>query len=173
MKKRRAFCFILLFLIFLPGIFAQTTGNMTSSQFDTSTFPQWARDLRRGEIIAFGAFPFAYFFANFSFDTYRWSNNGWDRRYAPWPIKGAAAIEQSQSEKFKVIGIAAGGACLIALVDYGIVRYKRSQKEKESRSLPAGTPIIIRTPLSAQSGRDNPVDINPAIDNTVPETESP
>jgi len=168
MKYRPAFCIILLFFVFLHGIPAQSgSSGMTSTEFDMSSFPQWTRDLRRGEIIAFGSFPFAYFFANFSFDTYRWANNGWDTRFAPWPIKGAGAVEQSQDEKFKVIGIAAGGAVLIALIDYGIVRYKRSQKEKEIRSLPAGTPIIVRTPLGAKEQDSN------TGDGAASETESP
>ena len=162
-QKSSGFFLILLLFFSLPGLQAQPYST-ESNQFDTSDFPQWAKDLRRAEIIAFGSFPFTYFFSNFAYDTYRWSNNGWDTRYAPWPIKGAGAIEQNKDEKLKVIGIAAGGAVLIALIDYSIVRYKRNQKE--SRSLPAGTPIIVRTPLNGEE-TDKELDI------PEPSTESP
>ena len=154
--KRRA---LLLFLVFisLSGLPAQSTladpaatasdPAMTSSQFDMTGFSQWAKDLRRGEIIAFGSFPFAYFFINFGLDSYRFATHSWDRKYAPWPLDSAASVEKTQDEKIMTLGIAAGSAVLFALVDYGIMRYKRSLKEKESRKLPAGTPIIIRKPL--------------------------
>ena len=151
MKKNQVFLLALLFLILLSKLCAQTTSttdpDMVSSQFDTTDFSQWAKDLRRAEIIAFGSFPFAYFFSNFIYDSYRWSNNGWDTRYAPWPITSAGGVGQTPDEKIMTLGIAAGGAILIALVDYGIMRYKRNKLERENSNLPEGTPIIIRTPL--------------------------
>jgi len=158
MREKRVYTFLLLlFFITLPVLHAQTSTSptatasdpsMISTQFDMTGFPQWARDLRRGEIIAFGSFPFAYFLTNFSYDSYRWATNSWNTQYAPWPIKSAAAIEPSQNEKLGVIGIAAGVAVVIALVDYGIVRYKRHRQENDINNLPAGTPIIISRPLS-------------------------
>jgi len=155
MKKSQGF-YVVLFFVFLSclpaSLSAQTSSTdpvMASTHFDTSGFPLWARDLRRAEIIAFGSFPFAYFFANFAYDTYRWANNGWDTRYAPWPIASAGSIEQTQDEKIMTLGIAAGGAILIALIDYGIMRYKRHRLEKEAAKLPEGTPIIIKRPLYA------------------------
>lgn len=129
----------------------QNDPNMVSAQFDMTGFPQWSKDLRRGEIVAFGSFPFAYFFANFGVDVYRSASNNWDSRYAPWPFTGAGAIDKTQDDKFFTIGAAVGGAVLIALVDYGIARYKRNRLERETRNLPDGTPIIIRKPLSAEN----------------------
>jgi hypothetical protein len=121
--------------------------KLISIQFDMTGFPQWAKDLRRGEIIAFGSFPFAYFFTNFFYDTYRCATNGWDTRYAPWPVKSSDAVEKTQQEQFVALGIAAGGAVLIAVADHIIVRYKRNKALEEIRHLPEGTPIIIRRPL--------------------------
>jgi hypothetical protein len=153
MKRNKAPFFFLILLIFiLPVMLPAQTGltddnPMASSSFDMSGFPQWARDLRRGEIIAFGAFPFMYFFSNFGFDIYRMVSHDWDRLYAPWPLKPAGAIDQTQEEKIRVLGIAAGGAIVLAFVDYGIQRHKRNRLAREIRSMPDGTPIIIRTPL--------------------------
>jgi hypothetical protein len=146
---RNLFVF-LFFLAALSCLNAQSSISQPALQathFDTSEFPQWAKDLRRGEIVAFGSFPFAFFFATISIDLYRSATHGWDRRYAPWPAKPAGAIEMTQDEQFLTLGLAAGGAVVIALTDYAIVRYKRSKAEQRSRDLPAGTPIIIRKPL--------------------------
>jgi len=162
MKKTRVL-FAVLLVVSFAGLPAQTTttsdSEMTSTHFDMTDFPLWARDLRRAEIIAFGSFPFAYFFSNFAFDTYRWSQNGWDRRFAPWPITSAGGMEQTQSEKLITLGIAAGGAVLIALIDYGIVRLKRNRLEREAARLPEGTPVIIQKPLYAEEA-DEPAPIS-------------
>jgi len=152
MKKMRFFffLFVLLFFVSLFNAWSQTTtadAGMASTQFDMSGFPLWAKDLRRGEIVAFGSFPFMYFFANFGYDTYRWSNNGNDMRYAPWPFNSAGTVGKTKDEKIITLGIAAGGSILVALIDYGIMRYKRSLLEKEKSSLPGGSPVITRRPL--------------------------
>jgi len=150
MKKSKLLFLILPLFVSLLPLQAQTSASdpsMTSTQFDTTGFPQWAKDARRYEIVAFGSFPFAYFFTNFAVDSIRCASNGWDTSYAPWPFTGPAAADKTQNEKFMTIGFAVGGALVIALVDYGIELYKRNKKEMEIRNLPGGTPIIIRSPL--------------------------
>jgi len=158
MKRFKTLVFFLVLLCFASSfaLYAQSSSAAGSTGFDMTGFPLWAKDLRRGEIVAFGSFPFAYFFATFGFDTYRFFNNGFDTRYAPWPFTSSAAIEQTQNEKFLTLGIAAGGAIVIALVDYAIVRYKRSKEQSEQRNLPEGTPIIIRRPLYGDEDDTSP-----------------
>ena len=150
MIKKTA-CFLLFILLFSMFPSLIHTEDMGSSYFDMSEFPLWARDLRRGEIIAFGAFPFAYFFTNFGYDSYRWSNNSWDNRYAPWPFNTAGTIEKTHEDKIAVIGIAAGLAIVIALVDYGIMRSRRARLERQRLEIPIEAPIIIRTPLNEET----------------------
>ncbi|MDR1058760.1 MAG: hypothetical protein LBL43_04355 [Treponema sp.] len=133
-----------------------TTPPQESTRFDTAEFPQWARDLRRGEIIAIGVFPFVLLLTAISVDTYRFQSHGWNRQYAPWPIKSAGAVERDKSENIRVISIAAAGAAAIALADYAIVRIKRYKRQKEMERLPSGTPIIIQKPLSEQAGDAEP-----------------
>jgi hypothetical protein len=149
MKKcfslNRAWLFLVaIFIFFSP---ANAKAQTSSSGFDMTGFPQWAKDLRRGEIVAFGTFPFAYLFTNLTVDTIRYASHDWDRRYAPWPIKSTGSIDLSQKEEFRNLGIAAGSAVLIAVIDHLIVRHKRNKAEEQIRNLPAGTPIIIRKPL--------------------------
>jgi len=156
MNKRPGLFF--LFLFSLSILWAQTSvidPSGTSTQFDMSPFPQWAKELRRAEIIAFGSFPFMYFFANFGMDTYRWIryggfNWGEGRQYAPWPINSAGSKDKTDSEKIATIAIAAGGSVLIALIDFGIERHKRKVKERAYLEYPEGTPIIIRKPINPE-----------------------
>jgi len=148
MKKAAALS--LLFFISLYALQAQTEfehGMGEAVHFDMTGFPQWSRDLRRASIVAFGAFPFMYLFSAFSFDSYRFATHDWDRRYAPWPFTAPGGAGHSQSERFRVLGIAAGSAVFISIIDHGIVRHRRNRLAQEARALAPGTPIIIRTPL--------------------------
>ncbi|MCL2129608.1 MAG: hypothetical protein FWH35_04550 [Treponema sp.] len=151
-KKHLLLLFLLIFSFSL--IQAQTTQDvpLTSTQFDMTGFPQWTRDLRRAEIIAFGSFPFTYFFTSFGVDIYRSATHEWDRRYAPWPFEGAGSIGKTHQQKLRTIGIAAGCSILIALIDYGIVQHKRRVKARQSLEYPEGTPIIVR---SGENAGDN------------------
>ncbi|MDR2760040.1 MAG: hypothetical protein LBB78_11750 [Spirochaetaceae bacterium] len=151
-KINRVFGVALFFVFFSLNIavHAQTSSSSTtimpSVEFDTSAFPQWAKDLRRAEIVAFGSFPFTILLASFTTDTIRFANNNWDTRYAPWPIRSAGGIEMDSKQRVITIGAAAAGSILISLADYFIVRYKRNKAEKERLNLPDGSPIIIRRP---------------------------
>jgi hypothetical protein len=141
---------------------AQTSGNAIS--FDLSGTPQWASDLRRAEIVAFGSLPFTFFYTSFTMDTIRFAQNGWnDMRYAPWPFKAAGAEEVTRNDQLLTIGIAAGASVLIAVIDHLIVRSQRNKRAQEAINLQPGTPIIIRQPIT---------DEEEEADTTLPEKES-
>ncbi|MDR0314275.1 MAG: hypothetical protein LBI14_11860 [Treponema sp.] len=135
--------FAVLISLAFPAI-AQTSG--TSFGLDLSGTPLWVRDLRRAEIVAFGSFPFTFFFTSFTMDSIRLVSHNWDGRYAPWPFRAAGAIDMTRNEKMLTLGIAAGTSILIALIDYLIVRSQRNKRNQEILSMPPGTPIIIRRP---------------------------
>ena len=121
--KRPMFFLLLLFFVSSSGLWAQSDSTGTSTYFDMSGFPLWAKDLRRWEIIAVGSFPILYL----------WVNN------IPWPI--------GVKEQTRVLQVTAGGAVLLAFVDYGIMLFKRNRLKRESQGLQEGAPVIIRTPL--------------------------
>lgn len=150
--KKTLLCLMLLISVMLPPLYAQTTPPPQSGYFDMTGFPQWTRDLRRGSIIAFGVFPFTYLLSSISVDTYRWASSEgglrWDnRQYAPWPLTSAGGVSKTQDQMFLTLGIAAGSAVLIAVIDHGIERNRRNRREREMRRYPEGTPIIIQRPL--------------------------
>ena len=150
MNRRIFFVLMLIFMAALSrDLCAQTQAANPSAGFDMSAFPQWARDLRRGEIVAFGSFPFTFFFTSFFVDTYRTATHNWDTRYAPWPVKSAGAVDMTRNQVMLTIGVAAGSAVLIALADHFIVRYNRNRETQEILGMPPGTPIITRRPMYA------------------------
>ena len=129
---------------------AQSPTSDTTSGFDMTGFPQWTKDLRRGEIVAFGSLPFTMFFSLFAMNSYRMATNDWDRRFAPWPFTAAGAVSKTQEEHLITLGAAIGGSIIIAVADHLIVRHRRNRQEQEIRALPTGTYIIIRHPIDEE-----------------------
>jgi len=147
----------LFFLLLTTSVFilhAQTnTTNTNNNFFDLSGSPQWVRDLRRWEIVAFGTIPFAMFTATFGMDMYRWNNaNGMDfsdngRKYAPWPLKSAGAWQMESHEMEQTLIIAAGLCVTVAFTDLVITLIKRSNARKRAEALPHNATTIKRRPL--------------------------
>jgi hypothetical protein len=94
------------------------------------------------------------FLASNIMDSMRYSNPGWDQRYAPWPLKGSGAIDMSAGEHETVMMYAAIGSIALAFADFIIVQIKRSGARKKAGYLPPGTPIIIHTPLSGDNAAE-------------------
>ena len=169
--KKAAFPVILSLLVLLPAlrITAQESANLISTSFDMTGFPQWSKDLRRWEIVAFGSFPFSMFVTTFITDSLRWSKENdmdWSeegRRYAPWPFKSAGAVDMTNREQEMTLAIAAGISGAIALADFIIVQVKRNKERRRIESLPPGTAIIIRKPYP-QDNSDYGSDSGPDSD---------
>ena len=163
--KNVFFIIILLSLFFTPAFKASaqtlSTTETTQLTFENSGLPQWAKDLRRFDIIAFGLFPFSLFAVTFTTDMIRWHNaNGMDfseagRRYAPWPLRSAGAVEMSSDDFTRSILIAAGVSVTAALVDLIITMVKRSNEQQRFENQGSGSVIIERIPADEEK-QENP-----------------
>ena len=156
----------LLILLALSALDIPAQTNAVPSIMESTTLPQWVKDLRRWEIITFGSFPFAMLTATTAMDMYRWSKaNGMDfsdtgRQYAPWPLKSAGAVAMESKEQELTITIAAGLSVLVACTDMIIVQVKRNKERKRVEALPVGTTIITKTPWQ-EGSQEEPVDNAP------------
>jgi len=103
---KKIFFLIILFSLFFNAAYkasaqSLSTTKPTESTYKSSDLPQWVRDIRRFDVITFGMFPFSMFFVTTVADMIRWRDaNNFDfseegRRYAPWPLKSATAVEMS------------------------------------------------------------------------------
>jgi len=93
----------------------------------THESPQWAKDLGRGEIIAFGAFPIMVFFSRIFIDLYRTAIHNWDNSYAPWPFTGPNSVGLTTDEVKLMFGVAAITSVMISVSDHFIIRHKRKK----------------------------------------------
>jgi len=153
-KRTVIFSLLLAAPVFLvPAQTSTTTTTTTSNFFDLSGAPQWVRDMRRFEIVAFGTIPFAMFTATFGMDMYRWNKaNGMDfsdtgRKYAPWPMKAAGAITMESKEMELTLIIAASLCISVAITDLIITQIKRYNARKRIEALPHNATTINRRPL--------------------------
>jgi len=176
--KKTVFTIVLFSMLLLPGLKAEAQNihdSETTSVFEMKGFPQWAKDFRRWDIIAFGTFPFSLFFVNFFYDMYRWNMaNGMDfsaegRRYAPWPFKSAGAVELTSKEFGRTMFLAAGLSVVFAFTDLLIVKMKR-KKEAKIEPPSAGSYIIENIQYGADATEE---ELNVTHENAIDPGEPP
>jgi hypothetical protein len=120
---------------------------MSMPAWEEDEFPSFIHDARRFDVITFGIFPFAWFVASLGFDMARYASNGWNRDYAPWPLKSASGAAYSQDD-WKILILSAAGVSVAAgIVDQIIYQVKRSNARKAQQKYDSLTPIIRRKPL--------------------------
>jgi hypothetical protein len=172
MKKTVFIIFLFVFVLSPFQLQAQTATAEGEIVFNTTGLPQWVKDARRWDIIAFGTYPFSMFLASFFQDLYRWNKtNGMDfssegRRYAPWPFKSAGAIDLTSSEFKRNILIAAGLSVTFACIDLFIVKRKQNKERLRIESTPpsGGTYTIER-----RTNRDPEEDKEPEVNESTSE----
>jgi hypothetical protein len=119
-----------LFLITAPvfTVFSQDSSG-TYEAYQKDEFPEWAHQLRRGEVLFFGSLPFTLFATNIGFDFYNYASNDFNAEYLPLfsPGSGGAPIEER--ERFYRLTAALAGSLLIVCIDYiiGYVRENRNE----------------------------------------------
>jgi hypothetical protein len=149
----------------LVPLAAQTASAGTvSTTVPKIEYPQWSRDLRRAEIIAFGTIPFSWLVATVFMDLSRTAAHGGSDQYWPWPLKPSGAPPMTDGEFISTIGIAAGISVVAAIADLIIVKYKRKKAEREELLRQQREPDIIRIPAMNFNGEtgETPPSLNGA-----------
>jgi len=135
-------CFILLFFSLILGSIGAQTNTTPSDHvpvpYGPAEFPDWQKDLRRAEILSFGALPFVTFLSSIYFDVYRYYSHDQQEGYLPWPLKKSeSAIGLSEAEQKKIVIYSASISIGVALFDFGFRTVKRaiqnSKAEKENQ----------------------------------------
>ena len=74
---RQKICFLLLLIFLLPrSVFSADSSSQSTSaesSYDDIKFPQWAKDLRRTEIITFGSLPFVTMWTTMCYSMYEYN----------------------------------------------------------------------------------------------------
>ena len=83
--------------------------------YDAAEFAPALRHLRRGEIVAVGAFPFALLLSTFVYDYARWAGDGFSEATAPF----GRALDQDPFDDDEKVGIVLASAG-VALAAFGL-----------------------------------------------------
>lgn len=112
------------------------SGDASPEPYSPDEFPGWARDLRRGEIIALGSFPVVLLLANVGYDAVRFGRESlkageWNYTYAPWFFGPPDKPPLTEDERIGVILTAAGMSVGVALVDFIIGRIRADGRARD------------------------------------------
>ena len=126
------------FLIFFVSLFSvfpvyaeDTTVSRTPDPYGAEEFKQWQKDLRRFEIITFGALPFVSLLSFWAYDIGRSIAHKGDPAYNPWPIKDAkVAVSLTEKEQLGIFLTAVGISLGVAVIDLTYRSIKRANAKK-------------------------------------------
>ncbi len=116
----------------------------TPVPYTKAEFPLWQRELRRFEILSFGALPFVTMLSFWGYDIIRSIQHPNDPRYYPWPIKQAdKAVPLTETEQLNIFLTAVGISLGIALTDivYRAIKREIEKKRLERENLFSDDPI--------------------------------
>ncbi|MFC2616080.1 MAG: hypothetical protein ACFNYQ_11320 [Treponema sp.] len=115
----------------IPLIAEEKKEDHTPVPYTKEEFPLWQRELRRFEILSFGALPFVTLLSFWGYDMIRAAKHPKDPAYYPWPLKQVdKAIPLTEKEQLGVFLTAAGISITIALIDITYRAIKRSAAKK-------------------------------------------
>ena len=135
------------FLIFFVSLFSvfpvyaeDTNVSRTPDPYGAEEFKQWQKDLRRFEIITFGALPFVSLLSFWAYDIGRSIAHKGDPAYNPWPLKDAKiAVKLTEKEQLGVFLTAVGISLGVAIIDltYRSIKRANAKKLEEKNEEPA------------------------------------
>ncbi|MFW5811603.1 MAG: hypothetical protein ACOCWS_01375 [Alkalispirochaetaceae bacterium] len=124
---------LVLMLLLSPQVLSQEAGEQEEQEpvpYDPEEFPLWARDLRRGEIIALGSFPVALLLSGIGYRLGRFTGESIRRgefatEYAPAFVTPEQRPELTEGEQAGLLITAGAISLTVALIDYLLARRER------------------------------------------------
>lgn len=108
--------------------------EVAPAPYEPAEFPQWARDLRRAEIVALGSFPITLLATRLVYGLGRFvvksiQAGQIDARYAPWFFAAPGAPSPQRVEQIAVLSVSFSLSATVALVDYLLGRSEREAEQ--------------------------------------------
>ncbi len=104
-----------------------TENDKEALPYGKDEFPQWAKDMRRGEIISLGSIPFVGLWVAGGYGGYKYFSGKTDRFPNPFSPKDAFEKE----EIWTMVGVTAGVSLGIGLTDFFVNLARRKKAERE------------------------------------------
>jgi hypothetical protein len=149
--KARVVSFLSL-AVFCANVFCADPVTVTVEPYTKDEFPDWARHVRRTEIITFGSLPFVTLATTLGYGIFRYIDHDMNSSYFPNPLaKTSSDANLSRDEQLTILAISAGISLALGLVDLtvNLIKERKAKKEREI----AGGAITI-TEMSENDGSD-------------------
>ncbi len=139
LRKTRLMAFFILIFTLCSSISVYAIDkkeNHTPETYAKDEFTSWQKDLRRFEIISFGAMPFVSLLSFWSYDIYRSIKHKGDPAYKPWPVKDTRIAEPlSEKEQKKIFASIVGISVGVAVIDLSYRLIKRELDKKKRKEI--------------------------------------
>lgn len=144
-------------LVFSCGIVFSAEPTVTIEPYTKDQIPNWAKDLRRTEIITLGSLPFVTIGVTMGYSFYRVFSNDMDFSYFINPLSSSASASLTEKEQKGLIFSSLGISTLIGLTDLTINFIQRKISEKKEIELEKGS-VIIEPVVTENNEELNEVD---------------
>ncbi len=149
---------IALLLVFSCGIVFSAEPTVTIEPYTKEQIPNWAKDIRRTEIITLGSLPFVTIGVTMGYSFYRVFSNDMNFSYFINPLSSSASASLSEEEQKGLIISSVCISALIGLTDLTINFIQRKISEKKEVELEKGSVII--EPVLPEIIEENEEEIN-------------
>lgn len=142
MRAKRLASIALCAVLLLPLV-AESESDLTPAPYGPAEFPEWQLNLRRAEILSFGALPFVTFFSSLYYNVYRYYDHDKQKEYLPWPLNtGKDSVPLAEGEQKKIFLYSAGISVGVAAFDFmwRTVRHEMKVRKEEREYV---EPIVI------------------------------
>ena len=135
---------VLVLCAFFSSILFAASSSSTSNTSNTSNaepytkdeFPDWAKYIRRFEIVTLGSLPFTTMTATTVYTAIRWAKNDFDSSYIPNPFAFTSTEAKIDQDEQKIVLFSAlGASLLIGAIDISIYIAKKEKAKKANRSV--------------------------------------
>lgn len=131
MKKFLALFFILLTTLSFSS-FADDLTISDAEPYDQKSMPQWVKDMRRGEIITLGSWPFTTLMVSFTYSMAMFASHNWNGAYFRNPFTSSG--EGYSLDEIKGIVITSAAISVGIGVTDLIVNIVKREKAKKKRN---------------------------------------
>lgn len=122
MNKNKILSLLLLSLLLCHRgmIYLYAEDSVTPLPYSQDEFPQWTKDLRRGEIITLGSLPFSTLLVSIAYGTYLYTTGQVTSFPSPFGYSG-----YTEDQQLKIFGISCAVSAGVGLTDWTVNFIKR------------------------------------------------
>ncbi|MCR5698392.1 MAG: hypothetical protein K6G52_01995 [Treponemataceae bacterium] len=137
--KKKFLAALILICFFSTSIFAAGTTSSTSTTPEPYTddeFPDWAKYIRRFEIVTLGSLPFTTMTVTTIYTSIRYVQNGFDSNYIPNPFAFTSSEANiDQDEQKLVLYSAIATSLVLGIIDISIYVAKKEKAKKANKQV--------------------------------------